>query len=250
MALIKHAQTASLASDAVVLDLGDLRREADRMRARAQREAARIVEEARVERERLIAGAREEGFEAGREAGHAEGFEAGRTAGEAEARAEASERLDSIASSLTAALDRIDAEHERTTREARHDVLELAIAMGERVARRAIEVDPTAAARQVEAALEIVLRATDLIVRVHPDDLTLVETAMPSLARRLGQSARVRVEAEASLTRGSAVVCSEHGEIDATVEGQIARLVECIRPTSAEDAPPAAQPGDAGSDPA
>lgn len=230
MALIKHAHTRSLASEAIVLDLGDLRREAERMRARAEREAAQIVDAARAERERLVAGAREEGFEAGRAAGYKEGHAEGRSAGVAEARAEASARLDALAGSLEGILDCIDGEHEGATQQARRDVLDLAIAMGERIARRAIEMDPEAAVRQVESALALVLRATDLSVRVHPDDLATVEEALPALARRIERSGRVRVEADDALVRGSAVVRTERGEIDATVDGQIERLVESIRP--------------------
>jgi len=236
MALIKHAQTGSMASDAVVLDLGDLRREADRLRERARREAEAIVAEARAERERLIEGAREEGYAAGHAAGLEAGREEGRAAGAAEAKEEAAERLDHLASTLTGVLEQINTTYEAAEREAREDVLDLALTIGERVAKRAVELDRHAAARQVEAALEIVLRSSDVVVRVHPDDATSVEEAMPDLARRLGRSARVRVEPDDSLARGSAFVVTAKGEIDATVDGQIERLVASVRPDGGDDA--------------
>jgi flagellar biosynthesis/type III secretory pathway protein FliH len=234
MALIKHAQSEALAGDAVVLDLGDLRREADRLRERARREAEAIVAEARAEREQLLAGAREEGFAQG----HAEGVEAGRAegraAGAAEAKQEHAERLDHLASTLTGVLEHINDTYEAAEREARADVLELALAIGERVAKRAVELDRRAAARQVESALEIVLRTSDVVARIHPDDAASVEEALPDLARRLGRSARVCIEPDDSLTRGSAVLVTAKGEIDATVEGQIERLVESVRPADGE----------------
>lgn len=234
MALIKHAQTAEMASEAVVLDLGDLRREADRLRERARREAQAIVAEARAERERLLAGAREEGFAAGYAAGLEAGREEGRAAGADEAKQEHAERLDHLASTLTGVLEHINDTYEAAEREARADVLELALAIGERVAKRAVELDRHAAARQVESALEIVLRTSDVVVRVHPDDAASLEAALPDLARRLGRSARVRVEPDDSLTRGSAVLVTAKGEIDATVEGQIERLVESVRPADGD----------------
>lgn len=258
MALIKHAQSGDLASDAVVLDLGDLRREGERLRARAQAEADRIIAEARAERERLITGAREEGFELGKQEGHAEGVEEGRADGREEARAEAAPRLDALAQSLEQAVERVDAAHEQAMREARRDVLDLALAIGERVAKRAVELDEDAALKQVEAALEVLLRATDLAIQVHPDDAASVEEALPSLKTRLDRSARMRVEPDPSLTRGSAIVRTSGGEIDATVEGQIARIVDSLRPLEdqqsrsrkrsdeqANDAPQLPNPSDA-----
>jgi len=70
MALIKAAQTGDLQREAIVLDLGDLRRQAADLRAAAEATAERIVDEARRQAKALTDGAAERG--------HAEGLERGK----------------------------------------------------------------------------------------------------------------------------------------------------------------------------
>src|SRR5688572_5299317 len=82
MALIKSAKSHRLLRDAVVLDMGDLARQAERIVENARTEAARIAQAAQEQAQRLIEGAdvrgHAEGFERGRAAGHAQGLQEGR----------------------------------------------------------------------------------------------------------------------------------------------------------------------------
>jgi hypothetical protein len=73
MALIKHSNSRDIARDAVVLDLGDLQRQAALITRAAHDQAAAVLAEARAERERIVAGA----AEAGRAAGFEEGWSRG-----------------------------------------------------------------------------------------------------------------------------------------------------------------------------
>ena len=93
MALIKQANARDLARDAIVLDLGDLQRQAGEIVTSAKAQAAMIAVQARAERERIVAGAAETGRAQGFEAGKQEGYKAGVAEGRAAAIAEMKERL-------------------------------------------------------------------------------------------------------------------------------------------------------------
>jgi len=230
MPMIRRADAASLAREAVVLDLGDLARQGEAMIDRARREAERIVEEAKAERERLIAGASEEGHAEGLAKGEAEGLAEGLERGRAEAIAAEAEALGALQTSWGNALDRFEAMRNELQTEAERGVLALAVRLGERVAKRAIELDKEAAARQLVEAIELTMHPSRVRVRVSPGDAESVREALPSVSDRLAESANVMVVEDESLSHGSVVVESDESRIDGTIETQLARIVDVLLP--------------------
>src|SRR3954471_5619644 len=105
MAVLRQSQAQRIAHDAIVLDLGDLSRQADGVRARARADAEAILGAAATERQRLLAGAREEGLARGLEEGRKTGAEEGRKAGFDAALAERREALAKLEASWGTALD-------------------------------------------------------------------------------------------------------------------------------------------------
>lgn len=230
MAVIKSADAGSANRSAIVLDLGDLQREADRLRARAEAEANEIRAEASREADKIIEEAMERGFEEGRKAGAEQGRAAGFEAGRNEAYEATASTLGAVAERWSAALGSFEASRDRLLREARQDVLELAIRLGERVARREIDADPDAAARQLEAALELVLSPSALRIDVHPEDEERVAEALPGLLAALAKTPHAEVVESPAVGRGGVRVRTESGVIDARISEQLERLAEALRP--------------------
>lgn len=226
MALIKQSDRSVAAREAIVLNLGDLRREADRMREEAEASCARMLAEAKAERARILEGASEEGYEAGYREGYAKGVEQGAQDGSEKAYAEASERAAAIESSIAGLFERIEQERDRMLREAKDDVLLFACSFAERVTKRAIELDDRVAPSQLEASLKLVLDATGLRILVHPADREACDRVMPVLSRERGADGAVRFEEDETLTRGSVVIRTKRGMIDASIDGQIGRIIE------------------------
>ncbi len=230
MALIKNALSETMAREAIVLNLSDIRRQGEELRERARAEAAKIVEDGKAERKRLIADAaaegKKQGLEEGREQGRREGFEGGA----AEAREQVAAALGTIEAAWTRAIEEFERARDDMLIEARTDVVRLATAIGARVTRRIVEVDPAAVLGPLESALSIVTRGSRLVVAVNPDDRADVERALPDLAARLASSAHAEVSPDPSLPRGSCVVRTGKGEIDASVETQIERIVAELVP--------------------
>lgn len=237
MALIKRSQSDPAQHRAIALDLGDLGRRAELMREAAAAEAERVIAEAHRERDRIISGAAEEGratgFAEGREAGLAEGREAGRAAALAETR----ERLSALEESWAALIEDFEGRREAILIESRRAVVELAVAVAERVVHRKIEVDPDVVVEQVREVLALVAAPTSLLVRIHPDDEPLVREVLPQLRERLAGGVHVRLSQDETISRGSCVARTMGGAvIDGAVETQLARLVRDLLPGRVEDA--------------
>lgn len=233
MAVIKQADSGSIARDAVVLDLGDLQREADRLREQAEAEARRIREDASREADRIIEEAMERGFEEGRRAGAEQGRSAGFEAGRNEAFEQQSQALATLVEQWTRALGDFDGARDQLLRDARQDVLELAVRLGERLLRREIETDPGSAGRQLEAALELVLAPTALHVEVSPSDRDRIVEVLPGLLAGLSKSPHAEVVESEAVAPGGVRVRTDSGMIDATIEEQLGRLTGALRPAGA-----------------
>ena len=234
MALIKNTDTGR-AVQAVVLDLGDLARQADAMIARARAQADQIIAEARSERESLISDAAEIGRNNGDKQGREEGFAVGLENGRKQAHQEHANRLAAIEASFNAALAEFDGSRRRMFEEARRDVLRLALAIGRRVAKRAVEADERAAETQLVAALGMVFQPHRLLVLVSPGDVELINAATPALMSRFSDSPHIEIRADQTLAPGECVVRTDDGEIDARLATQLDRIAETLLPGSSSD---------------
>ncbi len=230
MAVIRSADAQTMARDAIVLDLGELSRQGDVILAQAKFQAQRVIEEAQAERARLIGDAEKVGRERGEKAGYADGIAKGQKQGAEEAREQIGQDLQRLAVAWGDALEHFETVRVALFREARLDVLKLAVEIAEKVARKAIDADENAAAAQLEAALEMISRPTRLRIACSPADKQLLIDLMPALNARFGKVASAEVVEDAKLGRGSVVVCTEKGEIDATIDTQIARVIDAILP--------------------
>ncbi len=228
MPLLKSPDAERVTNSAIVLDLGDLAAEARRLRQRAEAEAQRIVDEAKQRAEQLQAGAEarglEQGLAEGREKGHAEGLEQGK----AEALEQWRKKLATLHKQWGEAAQQWQGRFDELDRAARQAVLHFALKLAEKIVHRRLEVDPTLVANQVEAALKQVLGVSRVTVCVHPEDRPLLEEAMPELAATIGQFDRVEVVDDPTVTRGGCVLRYGQGRLDATVETQMARIVEAL----------------------
>jgi flagellar assembly protein FliH len=235
MAVIRQAQADRIVKDAIVLDLGDLSRQGELIRARAQEQAEAILAEARAERERLLASAHAEGFARGHAEGMAKGIEEGTTQGREAAAAERRQELDALLRGWTEALRAFEQERDRLLREAREDVLRLAVMMGERITRRKIEVDPQVVVAQLEAVLALLAQPTRLSIAVNPEDEALAKEALPGLLDRFTCARHADLRADPSLPRGSCAATTQGGgRLDASIPTQLERMVAALLPAPTE----------------
>ena len=238
MALIRKSDVQTAARDAIVLNLGDVVREGQGVVDAAREQAARIITQAKMEREAIIAGAREEGYAAGLAQGLEKGRAEGTAQGKAQAHAEWNERLAALQSAWGAALEGFVRERENLLAAARVDVLRLALNIAQRVTRRQIAGDNTVVLDQVTRVLEMLSRPTRLKIRVHPEDEAACRDALPGLMQRYAAAEQVEVVSDATLARGSCVAAGASGEIDASITTMLDRIAKGILPCDAEASDP------------
>ncbi|GAB4382845.1 MAG: hypothetical protein Kow0022_01280 [Phycisphaerales bacterium] len=237
MGLIRRADAEHLARDAVVLDLSRLEQQRDALLANAHEQAEQIVEAAKAERERIMAGAAEAGEKQGFQAGYAAGLAQGKAEGQTQAIESVRETLDLLVRSWAEALEQFASKREQMLRQARMDVVQLACQIASRATGRLVECEPGIAEGLLAEVLTLVSGPTRLQVRVHPDDGQILREAVPELLARLESTAHVELVCDATLARGSCVaVTDRHGIIDGSVHTRLERLIDAILERGEPDA--------------
>jgi flagellar biosynthesis/type III secretory pathway protein FliH len=175
----------------------------------ASEQAARILAEVDAEaaRRRATLGALEE---EARRRGHAEGLAAGREAALAE---------------MTDVLVAARADAEEVRRSSRDAAAKLGRRMAEKIVGRTLELHPTLLAEMAAAALAASrVRSGPVVLRVHPEDVAIVEQERPRLVARLAASVELRMVGDATVGRHGCVVESPTGRLDARLEAQLDAL--------------------------
>lgn len=103
----------------------------------------------------------------------------------------------------------------------REDVIKIMTLVPRKILRQALQINPQAIASMVGSILEELPRQERVVVKVAPEDLHLLEEALPDLRRRLGGYTQVEIEPSAGVTGGGAQLVTEGGRIDATIERQL-----------------------------
>jgi flagellar biosynthesis/type III secretory pathway protein FliH len=162
----------------------------------AHAEAARIVESARQEADAMIASA------------------------SAAAAAEAREK--EVARLAAGFLALREAEERRAEREVDRTI-EIAVVLAERLIGEAIRVEPARIAELAAAAIHEARGARRVRIDASPEDLAALAEALGGI----GQSADI--QPDPTLARGSLVVHTDLGRVDARLQPQLARLAEALR---------------------
>lgn len=186
--------------------------------------AAQLIAEARDTARTMLSQAREvitaERAQAVRQ-GHDEGFAQGLAAADQET------------AGLIATCERIGInvmeERERVLAEGEADLVELAMAIARRIVNAAIDVDETLVVEACRGAMRKAFQRGALQVLAHPDDLTLLRAAGPGLAGELGGVEHLDFVEERRLDRGSIIVRTPAGEIDATIAGKADKIEQALR---------------------
>lgn len=233
MALIRQAQAQRVVDSAVVLDLGDLARQGERLVADAKKRAEAEVVRAQTERDRLLASAQEDGYRAGFAEGQLAGREAGLAEGRRAALEEHGQALSRVEHAWSEALGSFLDVRGHMLISARRDVLRLAMRVAELVTRRCVDLDERAVVGSLEAVLSSVLRPTRLIVRVHPADRAVAKESLPKLLESLSSGSDAELVDDDSLSRGSCIATFDEamsGRIDASIETQLERITRALLP--------------------
>lgn len=124
-------------------------------------------------------------------------------------------------------LARARAEYGLLQVKAEQDMVTLAFYVAQRIIGHAVEVQPEVVRDIVGQALLMARGKKEILVRVHPDDLSELEPRRAEFASQL-DGVPVHFEADPSLERGGCAIDTESGRIDARLETQLEVLREAL----------------------
>jgi flagellar assembly protein FliH len=157
----------------------------------------------------------------------AEGEAQGRAEGLAAARDEVAAAIDA----LRQALADVAAMRAELIEALEHDAAELAFRLSEQVIAGVIDVEPE---RVIDVARNALRRVTDrrrVILVANPADLEVVRGAVKGLQAELGGIEHCDVQSDRRVACGGAILRTEAGEIDVTIDSQLERAREIVAAT-------------------
>ncbi|MBV8488944.1 MAG: hypothetical protein JO199_00340 [Candidatus Eremiobacteraeota bacterium] len=197
------------------VDVEQVRADAQRLIDTAESDAEALLQHAAQRARELVerANARIAEMEA---QARAKGHEEGVAAGHAAARAELAESVEALQELVTNALA---ARHE-IVESAEPELVNLAIAIAERVVHEHLSMSTTAVAENVRHALTRLIGREVVTLRVNPADLETIRLHRDTIASS-GDVEHLRIVEDARVDRGGVIVETEAGTIDAKVSTQL-----------------------------
>ena len=226
MPLVKAKQAQAHHQSAIVMDLSDLERQAERIIGDARARGQQIVDDAH----KIAAEEAKRIKEEARKGGHAEGFAAGESLGHQAGHDEAVKNVARALADLTGRwaqlLEIIEQNLPTHMADAKVDLIRLALAIAAKVTRQEPVKNRKVAEQTVAAALALVGAGRTVALHVHPDELETIEAYLPEILAKLRTVKGVEVKADESVTHGGCVARFGAGEVDARLETQIQRIAD------------------------
>ena len=148
---------------------------------------------------------------------HEMGRKEGREEGE---KASGTAAVQPVLERMTASIAELASYRARFRRDSEPELLKLALAVARKILRRELTVDPHTLLGILKAALETINQAEVLCVRVSPDDAAQLSGKLAGL----GLPDAVEVVGDRTLERGSVVLDTRRGQIDASIQTQLAEI--------------------------
>jgi flagellar assembly protein FliH len=227
MGLIK-ANTIS--SRAVAFSLRDVEAHAQGIIAKAQADAARLLEVAQIEGDTIRGERFERGYDEGVEAGRAKGLEEGWKAGHDEALAAHSDKLEALIGALAGAATQLETSRRKLEQETVYDVVRLAVAIARRVTKRLGDIAPEVVTANVAEALRMVVNASAVKVALNPSQLEVLEQELPKIRAMFPKLEQVELVGDPSLSPGGCRLLVGSGIVDADLDTQLDRVVADLLP--------------------
>ena len=147
-------------------------------------------------------------------------FQKGHAAGDAAGAQRAEQRLGPVMDALNRILQELAGTRKRFRMEAEEDTVKLAIAIARRVLHRELSTDPEAILGLVMAAFQKLNTRETYRLRVSPSSAATLEQNRA----RLDLPAALEIIPDRSLAEGAAVFETSRGELDASVDTQLAEI--------------------------
>ena len=224
MVLLKATQFAGNAVRKEIFNLNDIAAEAQAILENARQEREKILAQTRQEIAKMRKLAKEEGYQKGNEEGLVEGRKQGYRDQLAQTQKEFEESGASLMQSLETVFQYFEEAKEQLLWQAEQGTVALVISIAEKVIKRKGELCLEVASENVKAALSYLSPSTDVLVKLNPknyEHLTLVAGKNESQWK---EYTHLRFESDEGIEPGGCRMMTANGEIDARLETQIQQI--------------------------
>lgn len=198
----------------VAFSFADMRGQADNYLETVRGEAAKIVQQAHRDAERIRRDAEVAGRKAAEEAVE-------RVLDEKVAR-----RMDTLIPALEQLVRQInDAKGELQSHWER-SALKVSTAIAARIVRRELKNDPQITLDSITEALRLAAGSAEITLRIHPTDYENLGAQVERLAATLCQLSPSQIVADETISAGGCRVETRFGEVDQQIEAQLKRIEE------------------------
>jgi len=181
-----------------------------------RRSGADEHESAKAKAEEILKEARRK-----KEAIEMEAYQQGLEMGQVEGQKMALKRLEPLADTLLKALNEVEGLRKTLTERHLTDLLDVVLAISEKVIHREIHLAPDIILETIKAA-SVHLADTDaVILRLHPSDYEYIREIEELLKEKLTGRKNISFVEDGSIDRGGVLIETELGNIDATIRSQI-----------------------------
>lgn len=158
----------------------------------------------------------------------AEAWEAGFQQGLGDGMRAAAEEQQAVTTRLGALLHDVSADTEAFVRGLEDDVIELALAVAEKVIAREVKLDRQIVLDVVRSALSEVHDATELRIRCHPDDAVILESRWEGMLPR-SVAERSELVPDELVEQGGVVVETRIGYVDSQLKTRLNQIVNSFQ---------------------
>jgi flagellar biosynthesis/type III secretory pathway protein FliH len=208
----------------------DVEEQARALLVRARLAAERLIAEAQREAAELKLNAHAQGFSEGKSEGLARGMQEGRDAGRQQALDEHRAQLTQVIAGLTSAMTDVEASRTELEAAALEEVVALAVAVARRVTKRQGLIEPEVLTENLREAMKLVVHGGDVKVAIHPTQRQALDAALPALRLEFPRLGHVELSDDSSVEPGGCRILAGVGQVDATLDEQLDRVVADLLP--------------------
>ena len=210
--------------------------EATTLTENAKKEAAELIQKVNLEVGKIKEDAFNQGMAEGFKKGEAEGFQEGQKegfkSGENKAYSERAEETQKALGRQTQALTDImrffEINHEKIVRQANAELLNLSMAVAEKVILAHLQQDRELVRRNVEEAITLCGRCTEVEVRTNPELLDMLESYVPEFKKNFEGLNQVHLIGDTSLEPGDTVIRTNETEIKGLVLEKLREIYRAL----------------------
>lgn len=191
--------------------------------ANAKVKAEEILADARVQAEMELTTA-EQGKEEIQAQAHQTGYQAGYAAG----KLAIDEELSQLRLEATHHLELAKAKKQQIIDESEGEIVELALAIAEKVIRSQVASDSEVVKLAVQAALGKVADREEVVVKVNPADLDEIMGIQEQLWAQSQGISRFKVVSDPLISQGGCVIETPCGTVDGRIERQLSEIKEAL----------------------